>query len=284
VEGCVNIKVIKPGGESTITSAGQYTYLEIPILNGVSPNGGPTAGGVPVKITGKHFIGTTGVLFGGRLALKFIVESDTSILAISPPGGAGPVDMRVITGGGESALIRAGRYTYLPHPAVLSINPNAGPLNAGTVVTLTGINFKEATEVLFGSTPALSFTIDSDTCIRATAPSNEASTVDIQVIAPGGPSLMTPSDYYHYVAPPIIKTVSSNSGTLQGGTTLTITGENLKITTEVLFGSVPATSFTVKSNSSVQAIVPLGVTGSVDIRVRTPGGLSEATQINILNP
>jgi YVTN family beta-propeller protein len=280
VLGPVYIQVIKPGGEPIKTSASQYTYLAVPKISSVSPNGGPTAGGVPVKITGTHFIGTTSVLFGGRLALKFIVESDTSILALSPPGGAGPVDMRVITYGGESVLIPMGRYNYLPNPAVLSINPNAGPLNGGTLVTLTGINFKECTEVLFGSTPALSFIIDSDKSIRAVAPPGAANSVNIQVIAPGGSSLMTPADYYHYVAPPVIKEMSSHSGSIEGGTTLTIIGENLKITTGVLFGIVSAPNFTVQSNSSIEVVVPPGAVGAVDVRVQTPGGLTEVTSVN----
>jgi hypothetical protein len=53
-------------------------------------------------------------------------------------------------------------------PTVTSLNPNSsGP---GTSVVITGTNLADATSVMFGSVPAASFTVDSDTQITAIAP------------------------------------------------------------------------------------------------------------------
>lgn len=76
-------------------------------------------------------------------------------------------------------------------PAVLDLDLNSG--SAGTSVTITGRNFSGAAgnlKVLFGSTPASSFTLIDDSRIVATAPAGSG-TVDVRVQsgvdAPGNP-------------------------------------------------------------------------------------------------
>ena len=84
----------------------------------------------------------------------------------------------------------AGIHTHLvqpyPAPIVSAIGPSGGSRNGGTVVTITGDNFTGAVSVKFGGTNASTFTVLSDTSIRATAPGGEAGkTVDIRVSTPG---------------------------------------------------------------------------------------------------
>jgi hypothetical protein len=55
-------------------------------------------------------------------------------------------------------------------PAITNISPTVGNPTGDTTVTITGCNFDGVTSVMFGSTPAVSFTIDSDTQITAIAP------------------------------------------------------------------------------------------------------------------
>lgn len=63
-------------------------------------------------------------------------------------------------------------------------------------------------------------------------------------------------------------------GSAVNGTTVTITGENFNGTTSVKFGGVPASSFTVNSNTSITAIVAQGASG--DVSVTTPMGTAVA--------
>ena len=44
--------------------ADQYTYEAAPTVSGVSPAGGPLAGGATVVVTGANFTGATAVMFG----------------------------------------------------------------------------------------------------------------------------------------------------------------------------------------------------------------------------
>ena len=66
--------------------------------------------------------------------------------------------------------------------------------------------------------------------------------------------------------------LSPNTGTTDGGTSVTITGRNLTGTTSVTFGGTPATSFTVHSSTSITATAPAHAGGAVDVVVTTPAG------------
>jgi hypothetical protein len=59
-----------------------------------------------------------------------------------------------------------------------------------------------------------------------------------------------------------------------GGTTVTITGVEFTGATSVKFGSIAATSFTVNSATSITAVSPGELAGTVDVRVTTPEGTS----------
>jgi hypothetical protein len=84
-------------------------------------------------------------------------------------------------------------------PTVTSLSPTSGPLAGGTSVAITGTGFTGATAVTFGTTPATSFTVNSDTSITATAPAaTSVGPVDVTVTTPGGTSTTSPADQYTY--------------------------------------------------------------------------------------
>ena len=69
-------------------------------------------------------------------------------------------------------------------PVISGLSAAAGSTSGGTVVTITGYNFGGSAgglSVLFGTTPATSVTILSDTQVRAVAPAHAAGTVDVFV-------------------------------------------------------------------------------------------------------
>src|ERR1019366_2825485 len=73
---------------------------------------------------------------------------------------------------------------------------------------------------------------------------------------------------------PTVSSVSPNTGSTAGGTSLTVTGTNFSGATAVKFGSVPAASFIVTSSTTVTAVSPAGSSGTVDVTVTTPAGTS----------
>jgi hypothetical protein len=71
--------------------------------------------------------------------------------------------------------------------------------------------------------------------------------------------------------PPTVTGVSPATGLVGGGSVVTITGTNFTGTTQVLFGSVGATTFTVNSDTSITATAPAEAAGPVDISVYNAG-------------
>jgi large repetitive protein len=69
----------------------------------------------------------------------------------------------------------------------------------GDSVEITGSGFSGATAVNFGTTPATSFTLNSDTSITAVAPAGTSgTTVDITVVTPAGTSATSAADQLSY--------------------------------------------------------------------------------------
>lgn len=91
-----------------------------------------------------------------------------------------------------------------PPPDFASMFPTSGPTAGGTSVTISGHNFTGATAVNFGSMPASSFTVDSDTEITATSPSSAAGTVDVTVTTPAGQTAAAAASKFTFVAPPVV--------------------------------------------------------------------------------
>ncbi|WP_328954694.1 PxKF domain-containing protein [Kitasatospora purpeofusca] len=178
--------------------AGTYTYqVPAPVVTGLTPDHGSTAGGTTVTLTGTDLTGTTAVTFDTTPATAVTVVDDHTVTATAPAHAAGTAGVTLTTAGGTAP---AGTYTYQrPAPAVTAVTPAQGPLAGGTTVTLTGTDFTGATAVTFGTTPATAFTVENDGRITATAPAAAAvGTVDITVTTPAGTSTVTAADSYAY--------------------------------------------------------------------------------------
>ena len=273
--GTVNVRVTATGGTSPASFDNRFLYQAAPTVTGVSPNAGPTAGGTPVFITGTDFTAAESVYFGTRGPMQFFVLSDNVIVCISPSYTAGAKDVYVITPGGLSAASPADVFTYQNAPVVTAVKPDAGPTAGGTSVTITGNDFKSVSAVKFGTTPATSYTVNSDTSITATAPAASAGAVDVTVTTPGGTSATSSADNFTYQNAPTVTSVSPNSGSTAGGTSVVITGTDFIGTSEVKFGSAKAL-YTVTSPTSITATSPAHAAGTVNVQITTPEGFSPA--------
>ena len=66
---------------------------------------------------------------------------------------------------------------------------------------------------------------------------------------------------------PAVTSISPAAGDISGGKSVTITGSGFTGATAVAFGSTSAASFTVVSDTSINAVSPAGTTGTVDVTV-----------------
>ncbi len=83
---------------------------------------------------------------------------------------------------------------------------------------------------------------------------------------------------------PAITAVKPASGSIAGGTKVTITGTDFNAASEVKFGALAATSFTVTSETEITAVSPPSKkVGTVDVSVKTLAGTSVATRFDRFN-
>jgi hypothetical protein len=286
----VDVTVTTPWGTSPVVNADRFTYSGAitPRVDAISPNRGPAVGGQNISLFGAGFAGATSVAFG-TVAASFTVYDDGNINATAPAGTAGTVvDVRVTTSAGTSGMALQDQYRYLSlgSPEVDAVTPNRGPAAGGTSVIIVGSGLFNPTSVMFGATPATTFSASSDgTVMTATSPSGTAgTTVDIVVTTSGGSSPAGSSDRFTYLAPgaaaPVIYAIDPNHGSQYGGASVTIHGSGFTTTgMTVMFGTTSVANFIVYSSDTINVYsTPAGSAGTtVDVTVSTASGTSAIT-------
>ncbi len=236
-----------------------------PTITSVSPSAAAGEGGSKIAITGSGLESASAVMFGTVAATSYVANAaGTKITAVAPPESGDTVALSVTTPGGTATT----SFEYLP-PTVTTVSPGSGPGAGGTKVTIRGADLAGASSVLFGSTPATSYSINgAGTTMTALAPAHIAGVVTLAVTTPGGTANAT----FVFLGPTISATSPTN-GSTAGGTKVTITGTDLNGTTSVEFGTAEAASFTVNAaGSKITAYSPPEGGGVVSLTVTTPGG------------
>ncbi len=111
--GSVDVQVTTGEGSSKLVSGDRYSY-RVPVVTRITPTSGRLAGGTTVTIYGTNIGSSPQVTFGGIRGTSVTVSSSGKITAKAPAGAAlGGVDVRVTNKYGTSAIVPAGRYTYI---------------------------------------------------------------------------------------------------------------------------------------------------------------------------
>ncbi|RJT91631.1 hypothetical protein D6T64_01480 [Cryobacterium melibiosiphilum] len=257
--GVVDVTVVGAGTCGTGIIPDGYEYLPPAVALSLAPDSGPEAGGTTVVVTGTGFTGATAVTFDGLAGTGFTVDSATQITVITPGHAPGLVDVIVESPNGDSGPLD---FTYVPSAVTTSLDPTSGPETGGTPVTISGTGFTGTTDVTIDGV-SVPFVFVDDTTITFTTPAHVPATVPVVVTGPGGASVPLP---FEFTAVTTVDTVDPPIGPETGGTTVTITGSCFTGATDVLFGGVSATSFTVVSDTQITAVAPAGV-GIVDVTV-----------------
>lgn len=266
--GLTDVVVTNPDAQSA-TRAGAFTYIAPnPSITSVSPATGLTTGGTTITITGANLTAPTSVSVGGTPATSVTLVSSTQITAVTPAHAAGLVNVVVNFATGPATLNNAFTYT-VPPPTVSAVTPVTGLISGGTTITVTGTNFVNVTGVSVGGTAATSVVVNANQAsLTAVTPAHAAGVVNVVVTTATGSATRT--NAFTYVNPaPAITSISPVSGTVSGGTVVTVTGTNFMSGATVQFGTTNATSVTFVSATTLRATVPAG-TGNVGVSVTNP--------------
>ncbi|MFC5345246.1 IPT/TIG domain-containing protein [Brevundimonas staleyi] len=282
--GSVDVTVATPGGVSSVAN-GAFIYYGAPTAAVLSPSVGGGVGGTVVTLTGTGFVpGSTSIRIGGvQVAASNVTVTGSTSLSFSTPAHAvGRVDLTVTTPYGTTAPL-IGAFTYAL-PTATALSPSTGPTTGGTVVTLTGTGFAAgSTSVMIGgeAVPASAVTVASATSLTFATPAHAAGAVDVTVTTLDGTSAPLIGQFT-YVLPtpaPTLTAISPASGSLTGGTVVTLTGTDFVAgSTSVTIGetTVAAASVTVASTTSLSFTTPAHAAGNVAVTVTTAGGTSAA--------
>jgi uncharacterized delta-60 repeat protein len=158
-----------------------------------------------------------------------------------------------LTSSTESCEVNVGRIVALnvmTAPTVSGVSPSSGPAIGGTALTINGTDFLAGASVTVGGAPCTSVVVLSSTRISCVSPNGVAGAVNVAVTNASGYET-TSSQAFAYVAAPTVLGVSPSSGSVSGGTSLTITGTNFSTGATVTVGGAPCSGVTVVSTTSL---------------------------------
>jgi hypothetical protein len=184
------------------TAGGSGVRACTPSVTGITPSSGPTSGGVLVTISTQcdYLPDVTAIAFGTQNATPpFPIvppspdRGSTQIQATAPRWVTSEpmtVDVRLTGLGGTTGITEQDQFTYIP----MSISPTSGPQSG------------------FGSSPATTFNVASDTSMTATSPPGKG-TVCVAVTTGFGQSVCSGTTNFTYVPPSSTTTSSPTTST-----------------------------------------------------------------------
>ena len=156
----------------------------------------------------------------------------------------------------------------LSKPVVQIVDPDSGPTTGGTAVTITGTELEDGVEVWFGGAKATGVSAQGGTTVQCTTPAGAAGKADVKVQNPDG-GTYTVSNGFEYLdasLAPKITSVQPATGSVKGGTAVTISGSGFGTGAIVTFGGKQATDVAVQA-TSITLKTPANPVGPVDVKV-----------------
>lgn len=233
------------------------TQAQAPVLTQFIPDS--AALGDTVLLRGSHLHGVSLVSFGGVAATSFHAISDSAIWAVVGHGASGFV--RVSDSLGTDSL---GGFVFIapaqPAPHLISFTPHAAA--EWDTVRLTGTHLSGVISVTFGGVPAHSFTIISDSSIRAIV--GAGATGKVKVFTSHSSDSLN-GFIFILASSPVPHILSFSPDSARQGDTISIHGIHFTGTTLVSFGGVAAGGFSVITDSLIRAVVGPGASGNVRV-------------------
>jgi hypothetical protein len=163
---------------------------------------------------------------------------------------------------------------------IMGVSPGTGDEAGGTAVTVQGSNLFGATDVTFDGTAATNLVVGTTTITCLTPAATAPGPVDVVVTTPTGTGTGV-GMFTYTAAPPLLASVTPNSGSVAGAEPVTLAGTGFTGATAVTFGATPATNVVVTSDTAITCTTPpgslpegSGPAVAFDVTVATPSGPS----------
>ncbi len=253
----------------------------------LSPEKGPTGGGtlVTLQIEGGLALGPLGVEFGSRPASMVRRRGLSTLEAVTPPGEAGPIPVRVVNSLWGTKTDPA-VFTYLPQGARLGwVDPASAPVGSDEVrLSLGGERFAAASTLRFGEVQVPT-TFVSPERLEARVPVSllgRAREVDLRVSDPAlrgeqsnalAFAVVNPPPHLIGLGPPPPGYPAETLGAGGAAGLLTVRGQGFRPDSQVqIAGGVVETRY--RAAGELLALIPaefLSRPGDLPVTVTTPG-------------
>ncbi len=164
-------------------------------------------------------------------------------------------------------------------PSLQGVSPSSGSISGNTLITVTGAGFSLAATITVGGAPCLVSVATSTTTATCITPAGTTSgAVDVAILNRNlvsgevlsaslvGAFTYTGSGGGTTLTTPTVVSVAPVSGSLNGGTAVTVTGTNFNYLTTATFGGRTCTDVVVTSSTTLTCTTPSQTSlGAVDV-------------------
>ncbi len=267
----IDYQIITMSSRGGIMVSKEADRLLPPIIYKIMPEKASTQGGGLLTIIGSNFDESAIVKIDDIETLR-LRESQNKLIAIIPPHKPGKVSVKVENAGQKPFILSNALEYVLPQPVIQNISPSSCKQDGGITVEIYGANFSEDSKVYFNNVIAISTTFVNESRLLAVAPPHKIGTVSIKVVNSDGSQAIL-NNAFEYYGHPYIKSVSPNMGPPEGGTLITIVGENFEEDSVVFFDNNAAQINFAKSGI-ISVYSPPHSSGYVSIEIKNPNSLS----------
>jgi len=244
-----------------------YTYNPAPVITHITPHEGPIKGGNTLRIHGDMLTSgegrtreTVSVKVGGVDA-EVLSYSPNSVLVVAPKRAEhGLVEVEVTSSlHGASKKLKA--YRYHPSPVITSLKPATGAADGGTHIVIRGkhLGKGDVSRVFFGNRRArvLSSSEDGTEVLVQTrrfseADESEALPVSVESATHG---VVKKKNAFAVGPRGQISAVHPLEGPCEGGTTITVTGQDLTAVGSMMEATVAGAPAKVLSHTDTSVLL-----------------------------
>eukprot|EP00742_Colponemidia_sp_Colp-10_P000666 GILJ01000725.1.p1 GENE.GILJ01000725.1~~GILJ01000725.1.p1 ORF type:complete len:5003 (-),score=847.36 GILJ01000725.1:252-15260(-) len=258
-------------------AAGQLQFTVHVSISAIKPIQTGTNGGAIVTISGQGFSDTSSVKISSTPCS--VIDSSNSVLTCTAPGLADGTYTVTVTADNGISNQTSIVYSSAITPTVSNVTPNVVSCLGNTLVTISGSNF--------GSTPsAIRVTVNnvlqtlvtaSDTELVIQTPTAAPGTYAVDVFVRGRGHAISSATLQYLLN---IETVSPSTGSLMGGTLVTITGEGFGSNASVSAVSIADFECSIQSINDTQ-IVCMTTVASPNVTVQSNGKSWAPSGVNV---
>ncbi|PHN01172.1 IPT/TIG domain-containing protein [Flavilitoribacter nigricans] len=270
------IRIVADGTE--VTSKASLTISEPISITDLST--GPLKAGEPLTISGTYLNLIQQVVFAKDVVVTDFVSQSQTELVVTVPAEARTGTIRISNGaaGDDLVVIESKAEVEIVLPTVSALTP--APIRPGDTLTVSGTDLDLATRVIFtGNAEVTEFYETSPAALKLVVPDN-ALEGSIQVEVASG--VQVPSVPALDITAPTITDISP--ALIKAGNDITLSGTDLDLVTEVVFGGGQVGNIISKSETELVVTVPWEATEAV-VTVNTVAETSSsASVLELIDP